>query len=160
VDDFQLYRSERRERWAADLEKMKALSSTAGYKEGDPDAVAAYYRVHFKGGFARPEDYERFMTSLRASFTRDGILEARAVEARLMDETWLASAYDLLPKLGTLNIPTLVIYGDHDFIPAPCSEHIARSIPNARMVTMKDCGHFSYLECPDRVREEIDALFR
>jgi pimeloyl-ACP methyl ester carboxylesterase len=28
------------------------------------------------------------------------------------------------------------------------------------MVTLKDCGHFSYLECPVAVHEEIDTFFR
>lgn len=159
-EDFLLYRNDRREKGAEDLEKMKVLRSTAGYKEGDPDAVEAYYRVHFKPALARPEDYEKVIASLRASFTPEGILKARAVEARLLEETWLSSRYDLLPALEKLSLPTLVLYGDHDFIPAGCAEHIARSIPNARLVTFEDCGHFTYLECPDLVRREIDDLFR
>jgi hypothetical protein len=31
--------------------------------------------------------------------------------------------YDLLPKLKSLRIPTLVIYRDHEFIPAGTAEH-------------------------------------
>jgi pimeloyl-ACP methyl ester carboxylesterase len=72
----------------------------------------------------------------------------------------LADRYDLLPKLATLKIPTLVINGDDEFIPAACAEHIARAIPRARLVTLKDCGHFSYLECPDATGKEIrDFLY-
>jgi proline iminopeptidase len=153
--DFQLLRRERRERWAADVEQLKAMAATAGYKEGDPDAVAAYYRIHFKAALKRSEDLEKVLSSLKASFTRDGILKARAVEDRLLQETWLAEGYDLHPRLGKLQVPTLVIYGDHEFIPAACANHIAAAIPTARLVTMKDCGHFSYLECPDAVGKEI-----
>jgi proline iminopeptidase len=76
-----------------------------------------------------------------------------------MTETWALSGYNLLPKLKTVSIPTLVIYGDHDFIPAATAEHITQAIPNARMVTLKDCGHFTYLECPVVVREQVDAFF-
>jgi pimeloyl-ACP methyl ester carboxylesterase len=76
-----------------------------------------------------------------------------------MNETWLSDQYDLLPKLEILRIPTLVIYGDHDFIPAECAAHIARAIPKAHLVTLKDCGHFSYLECPDAVRKDIQDSF-
>jgi pimeloyl-ACP methyl ester carboxylesterase len=54
----------------------------------------------------------------------------------------------------------LVITGDHEFIPAATAEHIAQAIPSARLVTLKDCGHFSYLEAPVAVRQQIDALFR
>ena len=39
-------------------------------------------------------------------------------------------------------------------------EHIAQAIPGARLVTLKDCGHFPYLECPAPLREQIDAFFR
>jgi pimeloyl-ACP methyl ester carboxylesterase len=38
--------------------------------------------------------------------------------------------------------------------------HITQAMPHAHMVTLKDCGHFSYLECPAAVREQIDAFFR
>jgi proline iminopeptidase len=76
-----------------------------------------------------------------------------------MTETWALSGYNLLPKLKTVSIPTLVIYGDHEFIPATTAEHITQAIPNARMVTLKGCGHFTYLECPVAVREQIDVFF-
>jgi pimeloyl-ACP methyl ester carboxylesterase len=91
---------------------------------------------------------------------REGILKSRAVEDRLVNETWaLPNGYDLHPKLKTLNIPALVITGDHDFFPF-AAEHIAQAIPGARLVTLKDCGHFPYLECPALLREQIDAFFR
>jgi hypothetical protein len=52
---------------------------------GDPDAVAAYYRIHFKAALTRPEDYERLMALMRPSFTTsEAILKARQVEDRLM----------------------------------------------------------------------------
>jgi len=77
-----------------------------------------------------------------------------------MNDTWSSPAYNLLPKLKGLRIPTPIISGDHEFIPAAAAEHITQAIPNARLVALKDCGHFSYLECPVAVREQIDAFFR
>jgi len=59
----------------------------------------------------------------------------------------------LQPAISPGRIPTLVIYGDHEFIPAATAAHITQAMPNAHMVTLKDCGHFSYLECPAAVRE-------
>ena len=65
--------------------------------------------------------------------------------------------------LATIKIlqekPALVISGDHEFIPAATAEHIAQALPNARLVTLKDCGHFTYMECPAPVRENIDSFF-
>jgi proline iminopeptidase len=158
--DFLALRQERPRRLGADLDRLKAIAASAAYKDGDPDAVAAYYRIHFKPGLKRPEHLDQLMARMRASFAREEILEARKVEAHLMEETWLADRYDLLPRLGSLHIPTLVIYGDHEFIPFGTADHIARAIPRARLVTFRDCGHFSYLECPGAVRQAIDELFR
>ncbi len=159
-DDFLLLRKDRAEKARADLERKDAIAATAAYKNGDPDAVVAYYRVHFAKALPRPEDLEKLMSIMKPGFTREGVLKARKIEDRLASETWLSSGYDLTAKLGKLRVPTLILYGDHDFIPFATAAHIARAIPGARLVTLKDCGHFSYLECPDAVREEIDGFFR
>jgi len=158
--DYKQLRTEWLEKRPEDMVRRKTISASAAYKEGDPDAVTAYYRIHFKAALARREDYEMIIARLRASFTKEGILKSRAIEARLMNDTWSSPDYDLLPKLKSLRIPTLVISGDHEFIPAATAEHITQAVPNAHMVTLKDCGHFSYLECPAAVREQIDAFFR
>ena len=83
------------------------------------------------------------MARLSSSFTKEGMLKARAIESRLMTDTWSDPEYDLLPKLKSLKIPTLVISGDHEYIPAGSAEHITQAIPNARMVMLKDCGRFT-----------------
>jgi len=142
------------------MERRKTISASAAYKEGDPDAVTAYYRIHFQPALARREDYETIIARLRASFTKEGILKSRAIEARLMNDSWSSPDYDMLPKLKSLRIPTLIISGEHEFIPAATAEHITQAIPIAHMVTLKDGGHFSYLECPAAVREQIDVFFR
>jgi proline iminopeptidase len=159
--DYKQLRNDWLDKRGADMERRKAIADTAAYKEADPEAVTAYYRIHFKPALARSEDYEKLITRMHASFVQQGnvgIIKARAVESRLMTETWALSGYNLLPKLKAVSIPTLVIYGDHEFIPAATAEHITQAIPNARMVTLKGCGHFTYLECPVAVREQVDAF--
>ena len=160
-DDYMLLRQGfRNNRPTVDAEKMKALASTAKYQEGDPDTVAEYIRSHFSMTIRQPHHLERLVASLRSSFTKEGILKAREIDEQLMKETWLSSEYDLLPKLKRLSTPTLVIHGDYDFIPVECAEHIVSAIPEARFVVLEDCGHFSYIECPDEVRKEIVDLLR
>jgi proline iminopeptidase len=147
----------------ADMARQREILLGTPYKEGDPDAVVARYRIHFKPALKRPEDYEKLMSSMQAAFIsqgKEGIVKARAVEDRLMRDTWEMEKYDLLPKLAALNIPALVIWGDHDFIPAAIATHIAEAIPKARLVTLKDCGHFAYLECAADVRAALDDFFR
>ena len=154
-----LFRSEYRARAGADLDELRGRSVEASYREGNPDAVAEYYRVYFRATLRRPEQLDRLIGSLRSSFTREGILKGRAIGERLSNETFLSSGYTVLPGLGRLNIPTLVIHGDYDFIPIECAEHVAAAIPGARLVVLRDCGHFAYLECPDDVRQKLTAFF-
>jgi proline iminopeptidase len=65
-----------------------------------------------------------------------------------------------MPKLRSLSIPTLVLAGDHDFIPMEVAEHIARALPHAQLVTLQGCGHFAFLECPGAVRKAFNDFFR
>jgi proline iminopeptidase len=163
ASDVALLRKAYARKLGADMDRQRAIVASAAYQEGDPEAVTARYRLHFKPALKRPEDYEKLMATMKAGFIsqgRAGIVKARAIEDRLMRDTWEVDGYDLLPKLGTLRIPTLVISGDHDFIPAEIAEHIARAIPNARLVTLRDCGHFAYLECGGDVRSALNDFFR
>jgi len=159
-EDYLLFRQERLDKSAADMEQLKEMASTAGYEQGDPDTLADYYRIHYRATIRPPEDLERVVQTLRSSFTKESILKGRAIEDRLMEETWLSEGYDLLPELKQLNMPTLIIHGDYDFVPVECALHVAEAIPKARFVLLKDCGHFSYLECPDRVRPVIGDFFK
>lgn len=147
----------------ADMDRQRTIVASPAYQEGDPETVSARYRIHFKPALARPQDYEKLMATMKAGFIsqgKDGIVKARAVEDRLMRDTWELNGYDLMPRLRNLRVPTLVIWGDHDFIPAEISEHIAQAIPNARMVTTRNCGHFAYLECGGEVRRVFTEFFQ
>jgi len=162
ASDYKVLRSAYTQKLGKDFDRQREILASAAYEEGDPETVAARYRLHFEAALARSKDYETLMARMKAAFVsqgRAGILEARAVEDRLMADSWSLSGYDLLPKLPALRIPTLVIAGDKDFIPGEIAQHIASAIPGARLVTLGDCGHFSYLECPADVRKAFDDFF-
>jgi proline iminopeptidase len=159
--DIVRFRDERAQKWPVLMELKNAIAATKAYKEADPDAVVAYYRQHFKPAFGHAAAYEALILKMQARFMEqgsDGILKSRAIEDRLVNETWAApGGYDLHPRLKELSIPTLVITGDHDFFPF-AAEHIAQAIPGARLVVLKNCGHFPYLECPAPLRRQIDIF--
>ena len=157
--DSRLLRQERLRNTPNDIAELKARRLTDDFRRGDPDAVAEYYRVHFRATVKPLQHLENIVGRLRASFTQESILKARAIEKHLMDETWASETYDLIPRLQTLEIPTIVIHGDYDFVPLECATHIAEAIPGARFLLLENCGHFSYIECPDQVRAAIDAFF-
>ncbi len=158
-DDYQLFRETRGQQAPGDVERMRLLAATDNFAVGDIETEAEYYRIHYGTTLRQPEHRERLIKSLRLNFTRDDILKARAIEERLMNDTWRLGNYNLLPKLERLDIPTLIIHGDYDFVPIECTQHIARAIAGSRLVVLKDCGHFCYLEYPDAVYYHISAFF-
>jgi proline iminopeptidase len=160
-DDIAFFREERRTLAPDDVAELRAFAATAEYAAGDPETVTAYYRVHYRAALRRPEHVEVVLERLGPSLaSAEVILQGRAIEDRLVHETWALSDYDLLPELRRLRVPALVVQGGHDFIPAACTAHIAQAIPGARHVLLGESGHFSYLECPDEVRTAIDEFFQ
>jgi proline iminopeptidase len=162
ASDVSLLRETYGKKLGSAMDRQREILSSAAYQAGDPEAVAARYRIHFKTALKRAGDYERLIVAMTAAFKsqgREGIVRARAVEAALMRNTWQVPGYDLLQKLRSLRIPTLVIAGEDDFIPVTIADHIATAIPGARLVTIKECGHFAYLECGGAVRIVFENFF-
>ena len=48
TEDYKQLRKEWLEKRPDDMERRKTISASAAYQEGDPDAVIAYYRIHFQ----------------------------------------------------------------------------------------------------------------
>ncbi|HEX5041759.1 MAG TPA: alpha/beta fold hydrolase [Candidatus Polarisedimenticolaceae bacterium] len=162
VGELAVMRKAYREQLGPDMDRQQQIVESPAYREGDPDAVTARYRIHFQRALRRRGDYERLIKRMHAGFVRqgeDGILKARAIEDRLLRDTWDMPGYDLLPELRELHVPTLVLVGDHDLIPVELAERLARAMPAARLVKIRDCGHFAYLERPGEVRRAVDAFF-
>ena len=159
--DLKQFRKIYIQKLGSDYELQQQIVATPAYRAGDPETVAARYRLHFKPALARTGDYEKLMGRMRTAFIRqgkDGIVKARAVEDQLMLDTWGKADYDLLPRLNAVQSRTLVISGDHDFFPETVAEHIARAVPHSDLVMLTGCGHFAYLECPAEVRKNIDRF--
>jgi pimeloyl-ACP methyl ester carboxylesterase len=63
---------------------------------------------------------------------------------------------DLRGELRAITAPTLVVAGDDDMIAGPvCADAIVRELPDARLVTIADSGHFLYVEQPAAFRAAL-----
>jgi proline iminopeptidase len=144
-----------RQRSAEQIERMAALRSDPRYQAGDIATDLEWYRIHFAPTLLRPDQLERITARLRSAYTSEGIVTARAIEDRLYAQTWDDDDYDLIARLRRLRVPTLLIHGDHDFVPFEVVREVADAIRGSHVVVLSDCGHFAYLEQPDRVRAAV-----
>lgn len=74
----------------------------------------------------------------------DGIVYSAAAILRGFE---IAASLDLLPRLASMNVPTLIVAGEGDAITPPEeSATLQRNIPDAECVVLRRCGHFPWLE--------------
>jgi pimeloyl-ACP methyl ester carboxylesterase len=66
---------------------------------------------------------------------------------------------DLTDILGTVRVPTLLLYGDKDQrSPRRIAESLSDSIPTSRLVFVPDAGHDVNLEAPDAFDREVRSF--
>jgi pimeloyl-ACP methyl ester carboxylesterase len=75
---------------------------------------------------------------------------------RLFNSTF--TTFDNRPDLPKITAPALVITGEDDFITGPVCAADFDSIPDVRRVLLQDCGHFVFVEAPDRFRAELETF--
>ena len=68
--------------------------------------------------------------------------------------------YNLMPKLGVVKAPVLVIHGAADVIPLKSSEFWAFGYPNARLLVIEKAGHISQIEAPEIFFPAIDTFLK
>jgi proline iminopeptidase len=134
----------RRQRGPA-IQRMRDELAQSGLRDSDPDAWRqANFELGVAGYFAHPENI-RNLTPFR-------------VIGRLQQSVWESLGdYDLIPRLGKIGCPALVVHGRDDPIPVESSIEGARAM-NARLVLLDECGHVPYVEQPARLFAAVDAF--
>ena len=153
------------EQEAAMVEGMRRHEAEPWYA----DAVTAVEAEQAGGFSSREELSDLIRRELPLYVSRYGEEERRYLEG-LEAEVWNAdalklfneeifAAFDLRGQLAQINVPTLVITGEHDFITGPlCATEIADGIAGAEKVVVPDAGHFVFVEARERFREEVERF--
>jgi len=156
--ELQRLRARRKANEAATLATMTEIAHTPEYAAGDLEADERCNRAHFSAAVKDPKHLESIVRRLRVHFTPQDVRKARAIEARLHEQTWSRPDYDLVARLRRLPMSTLVIHGADDFIPIESAAEIAQAIPGAEFRVFENCGHFAYQEQPEMFRDAIEKF--
>jgi proline iminopeptidase len=127
------------------IQQLRAELEASGLRERDPEAYRQrLFELSVAGYFAHPEN-ARNLTPFR-------------VVARTQQSVWDSLGdYDLVPRLGEIHCPVLVVHGRDDPIPASSSVAGARAM-KARLVLLDDCGHVPYVEQPAGLFAALDEF--
>ena len=125
-------------------------------EQGMAKAAEAYAlgptRVQFQN--KDPLGWKEFAAQLAEHSAEGAALTMRGVQKRR------PSLYDLVDKMKTLTVPTLIIAGDEDW---PCLEPgllMKRMIPTAALVVMPNSGHTINLEEPAAFNAHLAQFFQ
>ena len=119
------------------IQAMRAELAASGLREHDADAYRQRaFELSVAGYFHDPQK-ARDLTPFR-------------VTGRVQQSVWESLGdYDLLPHLGRVACPVLVVHGRQDPIPLASSEALAAGLPDARLAVLEACGHVPYVEQPE-----------
>ena len=68
-----------------------------------------------------------------------------------IEKMWDTEPHYTAADLATIHTPTAIVDGDHDeAIKREHTEYLARSIPGAKLIILKDVSHFAMLQDPDQ----------
>ena len=138
------------EAWFEDA--LAALEAEQAGQWGSDAELADLALREFPFYFASYGDHER--AYLR---TVDG--EIPCGDALKLFNNEVFTTFDLRPELARITSPTLVITGENDFICGPVSaQELADGIVGAQLELLADCGHFVFVEQPERFAEAVAAF--
>ena len=67
-------------------------------------------------------------------------------------------SWDITPRLGAVNVPTLVISGEYDEATPAVVRPLVQALPDARWELIDDASHTPHLEQPERFLELIETF--
>ena len=129
-----------------EVRAMRDELAASGLRERDPEAYRQRaFELSVAGYFAQPE--------------RASALTQFRVMGRVQQSVWESLGdFDLVPRLGAVRCPALVVHGRQDPIPLASSEAVVSAMPDARLVVLEDCGHVPYVERPEALFEAVEAF--
>jgi proline iminopeptidase len=156
---------------AADEMRFTAMMQAIEGRRSQP-----FYRAHpdyIDGALAAMSGADPSLT-IQDILDRSGALyfsdpENAALPAMEFDDQVLAygrqsgfQGDDLLPDLGRITAPTLVLVGADDFTcdPASQAERISAAVPSSTLAVVPGAGHFPWIEQPAAFEAACEAWFR
>ena len=154
-DDYALLMDEWSRRMAPHMDEVKKIQASEAFKEGDPQTMANYLRLMYRTYCFDSRKAEELNLKMSRKSNVDG-----AKTFALLNENFLMKPYDLKSALQKLKCKTLIIHGDSDLIPLETAKNTHKMIPNSKLVVLKDCGHFSYVEKPQEFFDHLQTFFK
>ena len=126
-------------------------------KASDPVAICREFATLILGTYTYTRTLNfRFKGDICAG-GKESVGQSRIVN----NEAWRSLGdFNLVPKLGVVKAPVLVVHGTADVIPQRASELWAAGYPNGRLLLIEKAGHMPHLETPDIFFPAVETFLK
>jgi len=134
-----------------DVKKIKEIMASEAFQKMEPQAIKSYFQVSEKVKFFNPD----LISKMRVSLDQEKIAKLMWV-GQLMNPH--LADYDIVEDLSSITSPVLIIHGEYDTIPVDSARLIHSQVKGSKLVLVKDCGHFPFIEAPEIFAREVKAF--
>lgn len=133
----------------ADSAARMNIINTDGFRQREPEALAAYFRVAFKPSFFNTDLTDRLHFWFDDRYVENSVmLQGLGADASFR-------SFDLHPHLTSLSMPVLILHGAHDPVSRSEIDPIHTAIQDSRLIVIEESGHFPFIESEDTFNKHI-----
>lgn len=133
---------------------IKPLFAYEEFKALNASQISDLNRKLYSVYFYKPEKVKELSLNFNVASAQSG---CKVMEV-MSKTSWLQLNTNLFPNLKTLKVPTFILHGKQDIIPAWTAKEINGAIPHSELIVLDHCGHFPYIEQPAQFFAEVNSF--
>lgn len=142
---------QRARRSEEDTQELAELRGSEAVAARDPGTLGRMYRLSFRAVMRDPERVDELSLDLASATARNGQDVAALLGGSMQPVEW----WD---RLGSIEVPTLVLQGRYDAPPLDMGRALAEAFPVGTYQVL-DSGHFPYLEDREGLLAAVSGFF-
>ncbi|NNE28571.1 MAG: alpha/beta fold hydrolase [Saprospiraceae bacterium] len=127
---------------------LDSLEQTDEFKNYDPKVYEDYYQTFLTSYFADPADAAK----VHLGFDSKNVPKISSTNSRVRSNL---GKYDIHGKHTIIDCKTLIMQGNESVFSVEGAMAIHDQIPNSEIHLFDDCGHFEYIEAPDKFKKLV-----
>lgn len=135
---------------------IKPFFSYEDFKGLNATQISDLYRKLFSVYVYKPDDVKKLSLNFDVASAQSGF----KVMEEMSKTYWLQPNVNLFPSLKKLVVPTFILHGKQDIVPAWTAQEIKDAIPQSEIVVLDHCDHFPYIEQPSQFFIELNKFLR
>lgn len=131
---------------------LDSISESDNFKKYDVSAYEKYYKTFLTSYFANPND----TIHLEMGFDSISIPKIRVTSGFIRKDL---GKYDIHKQIEKIQCPTLILHGTESIFSVEGAEAIHNKLTNSELRLFENCGHFEYIESPNKFQQLIKDFY-